>query len=90
MGNCVDWSQLARAVAIIMGYKCDYVQIQCTDVTHLIIRVQGKEFKQATYIDLVAIVDYNSSYCAIRQDYWCSSNDKPKKIITINPNWMNE
>lgn len=90
MGNCVDWSQLARAIAIIMGYKCDYVQIQCTNVTHLIIRVSGKEFKQATYIDLAAIVDYNSSYCAIGKACWCSSNGKPKKIVAINPNWMNE
>jgi hypothetical protein len=90
MGNCVDWSQLARAVGIIMGYKVDYVQIQCTNVTHLIIRVSGKEFTKQTYIDLAAIVDWNSAYCSIGNACWCSKNGVPNKIVSINPAWINE
>lgn len=90
MGNCVDWSQLARAVAVIMGYKVDYVQIQCSNVTHLIIRIIGKEFTKQTYVDLAAIVDWDSKHCPIGNACWCSTNGKPNKIVAVNPGWMNE
>ena len=86
MGNCVDFSQLARAIAIIMGYKCDYHQIQCSSVTHLIIKVSGKEFTIPTFIDLAAIVDWNSSHCPIGNKCWCTSG----ATVSINPNWMFE
>lgn len=84
MGNCVDWSQLGRAVAVIMGYKCDYIQWQCQSVTHLTIRISGKEFNKPTVVDLAAIVDWNSRRYELGE-HWCSNN-----IVSVNPGWMNE
>ena len=84
MGNCVDWSQLCRAVAVIIGYKADYIQWQCTNVTHLTIRISGKEFSKATVVDLAAIVDWNSRRYELGE-HWCSN-----KIVSVNPAWMDE
>lgn len=84
MGNCVDWSQLGRAVAVIMGYKCDYIQWRCESVTHLTIRMAGKEFNKPTVVDLAAIVDWNSRRYELGE-HWCSNN-----IVSVNPGWMDE
>lgn len=84
MGNCVDWSQLGRAVAVIMGYKADYIQWQCQSVTHLTIRISGKEFIKPTIVDLAAIVDWNSRRYELGE-HWCSNN-----IVSINAGWMDE
>ena len=84
MGNCVDWSQLGRAVAVIMGYKADYIQWKCDSVTHLTIRITGKEFIKPTVVDLAAIVDWNSRRYEIGE-HWCSNN-----IVSINAGFMDE
>ncbi|MGL6299199.1 MAG: hypothetical protein ACRC1M_08555 [Methanobacteriaceae archaeon] len=84
MGNCVDWSQLSYAIAKIMGYNVEYIQFRCTNVTHICIRVQGKEFSNKTVVDLAAIVDANSSYYAIGE-HWCSNT-----IVSINAGWLFE
>jgi len=85
MGNCVDWSQLARAVAVIMGYKADYIQFKCSgSVSHICVRISGKEFNKPIIVDLAAIVDWNSRKYELGE-HWCSNT-----IISINPNWLNE
>jgi len=56
----------------------------------VLVRVIGMEWTKQTYIDLAAIVDWHSAYCAIGNVCWCSTNGKPNKIVGINNHWLFE
>lgn len=71
-------------MALIIGYNCDYIQWQCTNVTHLTIRISGKEFTKPKVVDLVAIVDWNSRRYELGE-HWCSDS-----IVGVNPGWLDE
>nr|WP_302577961.1 hypothetical protein [Methanobrevibacter arboriphilus] len=86
--NCCDLTAIIAIILLSSGYTVDILQIGCSNVTHLICRVKGKELGNTfQYIDCAAMADKNSGYCAFGNVCWCAVNGKPKNIIAVNPKW---
>lgn len=78
--NCVDYTQIGMALAQEMGYTTVAYGIWCEQdqINHAIFTIQGKEFTNATWIDLAAAA--NSNYKI--GTHWCSGK------LTKNPSWI--
>lgn len=78
--NCVDYCQVGTALAKEMGYSATVYGIYCIGdkINHAIFTVNGKEFKNPTWVDLAAAASSNYPMGS----HWCSGK------ITKEPGWI--
>lgn len=85
--NCVDSTQLLIHLGMEMGgYELHYIHVNClkSDEGHVFAKVQGREFKTPTYIDLAAMM--STGTMATIGHGWCF--DAIPVNGRVDPSWL--